>query len=205
MSLLPFVQGVGLGASMIIPIGAQNSFVLNQAIKRNYHYIAASICIVCDIILMGLGVYGGGKLLTSSDTLYTLITWGGILFLMGYGLLSFKSAFKPQSSDDAAANSRKSMKVVILTTLAVTLLNPHVYLDTVVILGSVGSQFVGNEKTAFALGIMCASVLWFSTLATAAAKMSNYLSRPRVKQGIDITVGVIMWVVAASLYNAWMK
>ena len=204
MSLLPFVQGIGLGASMIIPIGAQNSFVLNQAIKRNHHKVAAAICIICDMLLMGLGVYGGSKLISSNDLLHTLITWGGILFLTGYGLLSFKAALNPASGDDKQANDSKSLKVVIITTLAVTLLNPHVYLDTVVILGSVGGQFVGNEKLAFTIGIMSASLLWFSALSTAASRMSELLSRPRVKQGIDITVGIIMWVVAASLYRSWI-
>ncbi len=204
MSFLPFVQGIGIGASMIIPIGAQNSFVLNQAIKRNYHLMAAAICVICDICLMALGVFGGGQLIASNDIAFTLITWGGILFLFGYGLLSFKTVLWPSASKDASSNEQKSLKVVVITTLAVTLLNPHVYLDTVVILGSVGGQFVGNEKIAFAIGLMLASVMWFTALATGAAKMSHLLSQPKIKRGIDFVVGIIMWGIAGMLFSDWM-
>jgi L-lysine exporter family protein LysE/ArgO len=204
MSFLPFVQGIGLGASMIIPIGAQNSFVLNQAIKRNYHLIAAGICVVCDALLMTLGVFGGGTLFASNGLMFTLITWGGILFLAGYGLLSFKAVLYPKTSADKTTNEHKSLKMVIITTLAVTLLNPHVYLDTVVILGSVSSQFVGNEKIAFTMGMVLASILWFVSLSLGAAKLSKQLSRTKVKQSIDFTVGVIMWAIAGSLLVNWI-
>lgn len=202
MSFLPFIQGMGLGASMIIPIGAQNAFILNQAIKRNYHLLAATICVFCDVTLMGFGVFGGGQLLTSNTTLFTLVTWGGIIFLSGYGLLSLRMVFKPQKAEDKASHEMKSVKAVIATTLAVTLLNPHVYLDTVVILGSVGSQFVGDEKMAFAGGIMLASILWFYSLSLAAARLSTLLSRTRVRQGIDLSVAVVMWLIAWSLFKS---
>jgi L-lysine exporter family protein LysE/ArgO len=201
MSFLPFVQGIGLGAGMIIPIGAQNSYVLNQAVKRNYHFVAAAICIVCDITLMGLGVFGGAQLIGENSLLHTGLTWGGIIFLSIYGFLSLKAALQPKSSSDKNNGSQKSLKGVILTTLAVTLLNPHVYLDTVVILGSVGNQFIGSDKTAFALGIMMASVLWFTSLSLGGAKLSKQLSRKRVKQSIDFSVGVLMWSIAFSLFQ----
>ena len=200
MGLLPFVQGAGLGASMIIPIGAQNSYVLNQSIKRNHHYIAAIICVFFDVTLMGLGVYGGAELLNASPVVFTLITWGGILFLLGYGLLSFKAAFKPVSSQEEVTNEHKSLKVVILTTLAVTLLNPHVYLDTIVIVSSVSSQFQAQDKSAFAAGIMVASVLWFICLTKGGAKLSGFLTQTKVRQGLDFTIGTVMWLIALSLY-----
>lgn len=204
MSILPFVKGVGLGAGLIMPIGAQNSYVLNQAIKRNYHLIAASICVFFDILLMGIGVYGGGQVISSNDTLHTLITWAGILFLSGYGWMSFKMVLQQPAGDQASDTTVKSLKVVILTTLAVTLLNPHVYLDTVVILGSVGNQFSGNDKTAFTLGIMCASALWLYSLAFAGAKMSDILKRPKVRRVIDLFVALLMWGVALTLYIDWV-
>lgn len=204
MSVLPFVQGIGLGAGLIMPIGAQNSYVLNQAIKRNYHLVAASICIFFDIILMSIGVYGGGQLISSNAFLYSLITWGGILFLAVYGWMSFKMFLKPVNEDDKSDASVKSLKVVILTTLAVTLLNPHVYLDTVVILGSVGSKFSGSEKNAFAMGIFCASFLWLYSLAFAGAKLSNILKQPKVRKCIDLFVALLMWGVALSLLLDWL-
>ncbi|MFT4930116.1 MAG: L-lysine exporter family protein LysE/ArgO [Phenylobacterium sp.] len=202
MSLLPFAQGMGLGVSMLVPIGAQNSLILNQAIKRNYHLIAATICVVCDVTLMSIGVFGGGELIKDNDSLLTFITWAGIIFLTGYGLLSFKAVFHRKHNKDNHNSEIKSLKVVVATTLAVTLLNPHVYLDTVVIFGSVGSQFVGNEKITFALGMMLASILWFYSLSFAAAKLSEVLSRPRVRQVIDFSVGVVMWLIAYSLLKA---
>ncbi len=205
MVFLPFLQGIGLGASMIIPIGAQNSFILNQAVKRNYHLQAASICVACEIVLVALGIFGGGQLISANDWLHTLITWGGIVFLAGYGGLSFKAALTTQTVDQQQAAKSKSLKAVVATALAVTLLNPHVYLDTVVILGSVGSQFVGDDKIAFTLGIILASILWFYSLSLAAARMSEILNRPRVRKGIDLAVGTIMWLIAASLCYAWVN
>ena len=199
MNLLPFAQGIGLGSAMLIPIGAQNSYVLNQAIKRNYHIIAAIICIAFDITFMAIGVFGGGAILTSNQILMTIITWAGAIFLFCYGFASIKSGIKRTDPQNQTDTQHKSLKVVVLTTLAVTLLNPHVYLDTVVIVGSVSAQFQGSDKTAFAIGIMLASVLWFSCLTFGGAKMSELLSRPKVRASIDIIMGAMMWFIALSL------
>jgi len=195
------IQGLILGGSMIIPIGAQNSHILGQGIKRNHHILAATICMVCDVLLIGLGIFGGGKLIASSELLLMFITWGGILFLVIYGLLSFKNAWKNQYHGYGVHQAMKSKSVVIGSTFAVTLLNPHVYLDTVMILGSVGGKFDGNEKLAFAFGTIMASILWFYSLAVGAAKMAPWLARPKVQRVIDISVGLIMWLVAYSLFS----
>ncbi|WDE13424.1 LysE/ArgO family amino acid transporter [Thalassomonas haliotis] len=204
MTILPFIQGFGLGASMIIPIGAQNSFIINQGIKRNHHLIAATICIICDISLFMLGVFGGGELIGANDLLFTLISWGGILFLLGYGALSLKAAIRASTTVNQQDGELQSFKGVILTTLAVTLLNPHVYLDTVVILGSVSSQFSAAEKPWYLFGLVLASILWFYGLSVFAAKFSPVLGRKKVKQGIDIAIAVIMWLIAWSLFNNWL-
>ena len=129
---------------MIIPIGAQNSYILGQGIKRNHHILAASICMICDVLLIGLGIFGGGQLIASSEWLLLLITWGGIAFLLGYALLSFKTAWQNRYQGFRGNQGGKTKNAVIATTFAVTLLNPHVYLDTVMILGSVGGRFAGN-------------------------------------------------------------
>ena len=204
MSVLPVVQGVGLGLSMIIPIGAQNSFIINQGIKRNYHLIAATICILCDISLFILGVFGGGQLIAANALLFTLITWGGILFLLAYGALSLKAAINAKTAETKGPGESKSFKMVVATTLAVTLLNPHVYLDTVVILGSVGNQFADHDKYAYVFGLILASVSWFYGLSIFAAKFSPVLSRQKVKQVIDITIAIIMWLIAYSLFTTWL-
>ncbi len=210
MNLFPMAQGFILGASMIIPIGAQNAFILNQGIKRQFHLTAASICMMSDMVLIAIGIYGGSQIITSSELAFTTLTWFGIAFLFGYGALSFKAAMKSndskneQSIDDSASQKvMSSLPKVIATCFAVTLLNPHAYIDTVIVLGGVGGQFEGESKFNFALGCMLASIVWFYGLATLASKMSFQLSRPKVKKTIDIVVGIMMWVIAASLFLSW--
>ena len=198
-AILPFIQGIGLGAAMLIPIGAQNSYVLNQSIKRNNHIVAACICVMFDICFMVIGIYGGGVMLSEYTLLMRIITWAGAIFLFCYGFASIKMGIKRTKPQATIDNEHKPLKVVILTTLAVTLLNPHVYLDTVVIVGSVSAQFEGSDKTAFAVGIMLASALWFSCLSLGGAKMSNLLSRPKIRAGIDIFMGLLMWFIALTL------
>lgn len=197
------VQGFAIGASMIIPIGAQNAYVLNQGIKRNYHKTVATICIICDFTLILLGVYGGGHILASNPVLLTLVTWFGILFLLGYGGLSFYSMMRVKESDSQQMSIKRSLRLVIFTTLAVTLLNPHVYLDTVLIIGSVGSQFQQQEQLFFVFGCFIASLTWFYSLALTASKLSPVLSKRKTQKVINFCVGVIMWGIALSLFLHW--
>lgn len=197
MSLWVLLQGFGLGASMIIPIGAQNAYVLNQGIKRNHHLTTATICSILDMIFISLGIFGGGAILSQNEILLTSVTLGGIAFLSFYGLLSLKSAFKSDSDSESKGEVvARGRRTVILGALAVTVLNPHLYLDTVVILGSIGGQFEGHDRIAFALGTMMASFVWFYTLSIGAAKLGPTLSKPRVKKDIDIAVAVMMFTIA---------
>ncbi|WP_444996847.1 LysE/ArgO family amino acid transporter [Aliikangiella sp. IMCC44359] len=202
--LFSVVQGFILGLSMIVPIGAQNAYILNQGVKQQHHIVAATICMVCDFGLIVLGVYGGGKLISQSETLLTYITWAGIIFLVAYGLLSFRAIWREVDKAACSGENHSSLKKVIFTTLAVTLLNPHVYIDTIVILGSVGSQFTEQVKLFFTLGCMLASVVWFYSLSLGAAKLSPILSRKKVKQVIDFFIGSIMFLIAYGLLSAWL-
>ncbi|WP_445777675.1 LysE/ArgO family amino acid transporter [Shewanella sp.] len=204
MTTSALFQGLVLGLGMIIPIGAQNSYLLSQGIKRNHHFLAATICMLCDVLLIGIGIFGGGKLIASSEWLMLFIGWGGVSFLVVYALVSFKSVYANQytvTTHVATANSRKK---IIGTTFAVTLLNPHVYLDTVMILGSVGGTFAGNEKLAFAIGTVLASVLWFYSLAFGAAKLAPLLGKPQIQRVVDALVGAIMLLVAYALLMTLM-
>nr|WP_211091931.1 LysE/ArgO family amino acid transporter [Vibrio agarilyticus] len=190
---------------MIIPIGAQNAYVLNQGIKRQHHLTTATICSLLDTLFISLGIFGGGAFLSQNETLLTLVTLGGIAFLLFYGALSLKSAFRSaQSREDSQAVLARGRRTVILGALAVTLLNPHLYLDTVVILGSIGGQFEGDDRIAFALGTIMASFCWFYALSMGAAKLGPTLSKPRVKQGIDIGVALMMFTIAAMLAKGLM-
>ena len=201
MTIFPLFQGLALGLSMIVPIGAQNAFVLNQGIKRNHHLTTASLCMLCDFSLIVLGIYGSGALISQSERLLIVVTWGGILFLALYGFLSFRAVFKAQSQQQTTQQRPLLLKSVVLTTLAVTLLNPHVYLDTVVILGGVGSQFVAVDRLLFTLGCMLASLVWFYALALTAAKLAPVLSKKSTKQIIDFLVGCVMWLISLGLFK----
>ncbi len=203
MSLWILFQGFSFGAATIIPIGAQNAYVLNQGIKRNHHLTTATLCSFLDVFYISLGIFGGGALLASNEVLLTSVTVGGVLFLVYYGLLSFKSALaaNSQEQESSSTSNNRGKKAVILGTLAVTVLNPHLYLDTIVILGSIGGQFEGNERLSFAVGTIMASFVWFYSLSMGAAKLAPVLSQPKVKRGIDVVVGSVMFIIAVSLLN----
>ncbi|MCX4027366.1 LysE/ArgO family amino acid transporter [Spartinivicinus marinus] len=186
---------------MIIPIGAQNAFVINQGIKRNHYLIAATICMLCDIGLIALGVFGSSSLVTEGDLVYQALIWGGVIFLFSYGVMSFKKAFQSPVHDVELSSNRNmlSFKFVIFSALVVTLLNPHVYLDTVMILGGASLKYTGDEKIKFAIGCMLASAAWFYFLAILAARLAPWLSNQKVQKAIDIVVGTVMWFIAVTL------
>ncbi|ASU21434.1 amino acid transporter [Vibrio qinghaiensis] len=197
MNVWILLQGFGLGATMIIPIGAQNAYVLNQGIKRNHHLTTATICSLLDVMFISLGIFGGGALLSSNEVLLTSVTLGGVAFLSFYGFLSLRSAFTSTSTNESDGEViARGKRTVILGALAVTVLNPHLYLDTVVILGSIGGQFEGHDRIAFALGTMMASFVWFYSLSIGAAKLGPTLSKPNVKKGIDMAVAAMMFSIA---------
>ncbi len=204
MIMLAASQGFTLALSMIIPIGSQNSMLLTQGINKNHHLMTAALFILYDAILISIGVLGGSFILSSNDTLFTLLTWGGIAFLLAYGAMSFKSAFVSTGDDSTAVSSQKSLKVVMITSLIVTFLNPHAYIDTVMVIGSVGGQYSGDTKIYFLMGAISGSIVWFSSLALGAAKLSVVLAKPKVKQVIDTLIGLVMWFIAYSLLMSWL-
>jgi L-lysine exporter family protein LysE/ArgO len=200
MMILAIVKGFTIGLAMIVPIGVQNSFLLSQGIKQNFHFTAATLCIFCDILLMSLGIFGGGALFRSHPLLATLITWGGVLFLTVYGAMLLKAVISSNSQVASKLTKPSTRFAVILTTLAVTLLNPHVYLDTVMIIGSISGQFATFEdKWAFLIGTALASIVWFYSLTASAARLSPWLSKNTVQRVINFTVAMLMWSIALSL------
>jgi L-lysine exporter family protein LysE/ArgO len=204
MGFYILLKGFALGLSMIVPIGSQNAMILNQGIARNHHLTTAALFVSYDILLIALGVLGGSLLLSSNDIAFNVLSWGGIIFLLCYGALSFQQAMNSSTAADNNLTKKKSYKVVIITTLVVTFLNPHVYIDTVMVIGSVGGQYQDNNKLLFMFGTMLASIVWFFTLAISAAKLSVQLNKPKVKCVIDIIVAIIMWSIAWSLYQSWL-
>ena len=197
--LLPMVQGFVLGASLIMPIGAQNAYVLSRGIRRQHHLLVAGLCLFCDLVLITIAVFGGGRWLGSVPLLQSLLTWGGVAFLLLYGGRSLLTAWRGSSRSLQAENGPDGRREIILTTLAVTLLNSHVYLDTVMFLGSVFTQWPSAALPMFALGAVLASMIWFYGLALLAAHLSPWLARPAIQRLIDGLVGSIMWVIALLL------
>ena len=193
------LQGFTLGLAMIIPIGAQNAFVLSSGIHRNHHLLTATLCSFCDLILIGIGVFGGATVLSASPIGMALLTWGGVLFLSWFGVRSLRSAWRGSQGGLADSPQQMGAKSVLAMTLGVTLLNPHVYLDTLMLLGSVGSQVAVSLRPAFAAGAMLASLVWFYSLALGAAALAPWLAKGRVQQGIDLLVGIIMLILALQL------
>ncbi|QWL67217.1 L-lysine exporter [Aeromonas jandaei] len=193
------LQGFTLGLAMIIPIGAQNAFVLSRGIHRNHHLLTATLCSLCDLILIGIGVFGGATVLSASPIGMALLTWGGVLFLSWFGVRSLRSVWRGSQIGLADSPQQMGAKSVLAMTLGVTLLNPHVYLDTLMLLGSVGSQVTESLRPAFAAGAMLASLVWFYSLALGAAALAPWLAKGRVQQGIDLLVGIIMLILALQL------
>ncbi|CAJ0561927.1 arginine exporter ArgO [Proteus mirabilis] len=197
--LTTFFQGFLLSAAMILPIGAQNAFVLQQGSKKQYHLMSAFLCALSDVILISGGVFGGSALLSQSEYLLLLITWGGVAFLLWYGWNAFKTAFTKEIELSQHKNQVKSRWRVIVTLVAVTWLNPHVYLDTFVVLGSIGGQLSAELRPWFTFGAVFASISWFFALSLLAAWFSPILSQVTAQRIINLFVGGVMWFIALQL------
>ncbi|XDK47232.1 arginine exporter ArgO [Kosakonia cowanii] len=188
-----------LGAALILPLGPQNAFVMNQGIRRQYHLMTALLCTLSDVALICAGVFGGSALLMQSPWLLALVTWGGVLFLLWYGFGALKTAFSRDIDLENAETLRQGRGQIIATMLAVTWLNPHVYLDTFVVLGSLGGQLAEMPKRWFALGTISASFLWFFSLALLAAWLAPRLRTATAQRVINSLVGLVMWFIALKL------
>jgi len=195
-----YLQGLALGAALILPLGPQNAFVMNQGIKRHYHLMTATLCTLSDIALICGGIFGGSALLHQSPLLLTLITWAGVAFLLWYGWGALRSAWRGGIALEQDSALKQGRWRIVATMLAVTWLNPHVYLDTFVVLGSLGSQLpAADARRWFALGTVSASVIWFYGLALLAAWLSPRLRTARAQRIINLLVGSVMWLIAFQL------
>ena len=192
-----YLKGFILSGGLIIAIGSQNAFLLAQGLRRQHHILVAAICAVFDAFFIFAGVMGLGSLIVGNPQLLFFARWGGVIYLFIFGLLALRRAFQDEQLK-AGQVVHASRTKVIMATLAVTLLNPHVYLDTVVMLGSIGAQF-GDQRYIFVLGAATASIVWFFSLGLGAAKLAPWLSTPKVWKAVDIIVCLVMWVVAWSL------
>lgn len=198
--LTPTIKGFTLGASFIIAIGSQNAFVLRQGLRKEFVFTICTICFLCDAILILLGVGGFGQLVASSETLMLIARWGGALFLFFYGIRSFRSACKNEVMNvDASDKTASGQTWAVATTLALTLLNPHVYLDTVILLGSIAGQYPESERLFFAAGAVAASMVWFYGLGYGARILTPLFQKHLSWKILDVLIGTIMWGIAGGL------
>ena len=198
MSASAAVEGFLLGAGLIIAIGAQNAFVLRQGLKREHVFAVATVCSMSDALLIAVGVAGMGELVKASPALLTLVTVAGIAFLAAYGAIAFFRALRPGRLE-AAAPRRQGLGATLLTALALTFLNPHVYLDTVVLIGGLSARHEGAAAVAFALGAAAASAVWFYGLGFGARLLAPLLARPAAWRLLDLGIAIVMWGIAIRL------
>ncbi len=194
IALLP---GLLTGLSLIIAIGAQNAFVIRQGLSRSNVLLVVLICAASDALLIFLGTGGLGTLIQSKPDLLEFIRWFGVIYLTWFGLKSVRSVLTNQSLEVGAASST-SKKTAVLSVLGFTFLNPHVYLDTVILLGSIANQFE-NDRWYFALGASIGSFLWFSAIGFGAKAASRYMSRPIFWKILDSIIASVMFSVALVL------
>jgi len=199
--MIPFLEGIALGASLIIAIGPQNAFVIQQGILRQHVFLAAFVCTLVDVVLIIVGAAGFGTLIAIIPSLKTYFLWGGILFLMGYGTLSLISSFKDPGDEESLGEnesgySTKNRKSIIITAAGFSLLNPHVYLDTVILLGGLAAQYEIPERNYFAFGAIMASVVWFYGIGYGATLVAPWFESSRGKRILDLVIAMIMFVLA---------
>lgn len=197
-TVLVALEGFALGASLIVAIGAQNAFVLRQGLLRSHVLPVVLLCALCDAALIAVGVAGFGALVSSSPGLLTAVGVGGAAFLFAYGLRSFRSAFRSGALSPLEAPPAPLGRT-LATAAALTLLNPHVYLDTVVLLGGIAGRHPDGDRLWFAMGAAAASVVWFVGLGFGARLLAPLFARPAAWRVLDIIIGVVMTTLAALL------
>ena len=197
-ALAPAVAGLGFGLSLIVAIGAQNAFVLRQGLRREYVGGVVALCIASDAVLIAAGVAGLGALVSRAPDLLSGVRLLGALFLLGYAALAACRALRPGvlvADNDAAPRPRAE---VLTTGLALTWLNPHVYLDTVLLLGTVAGTH-GSGRWAFGAGAIAGSTLWFSALGHGARLLRPVFARAAAWRTLDVLIATTMTVIAISL------
>jgi len=200
--ILSLLVGAGSGLSLIVAIGAQNAFVLRQGIRREHVLPVVLICGLTDAVLETLGVAGIGLVIERAPILLGIVRWGGVVFLLWYAWSAARRAMRPEAlvADDGDAGSRAgSLRRTVLACLAITYLNPHVYLDTMVLMGSIGNAQGDPARWWFVAGGALASIVWFFVLGYGARALTRFFATPRSWQVLDWIVAVIMLVIAARL------
>ena len=192
------LNGYLVALSLILAIGAQNAFVLRQGLRREYVLAVVAVCALSDAVLIGVGVAGFGALSQILPALGAVMRWGGAVFLFVSGALRFRAALRGGAALMPQAGEGASLRQVVLTCLLLTWANPHVYLDTVVLIGSIAAQY-DPYRLAFGLGAASASLSFFTALGYGARLLAPVFRRPRAWVVLEVVVGLVMWSIALTL------
>lgn len=199
-ALLILVQGALLITSINCTIGPLNLMLLRQGIKGQHLALMVLTCVLCDLLLVGAGLLGLSHFFTSNRLLLLGATWGGMIVLLYYGGKALYAAWRGESAlTQSAAATQQSLRKTLFAILALSFLNPGVYLQTVVMVGGVGSQYLPGERLLFGVGVGLASALWFVGLIYGAARLTSLFHRPLVGRALDLFSGGVMWLIALSL------
>ena len=197
-ALLAAASGLGLGLSLIVAIGAQNAFVLRQGLRVEHVAAVVAVCFLSDAVLIAAGVGGAGALVSRAPGAVRVVCFAGAAFLLGYGALAARRALRPAVLLPDAAAAQAGLTATLTTCLALTWLNPHVYLDTVVLLGSLASTYAGRRWW-FGAGAALGSALWFAGLGYGARLLRPVFARPVAWRVLDAVIAVVMGTLAVSL------
>ncbi len=194
--MLALPAGFATGLSLIVAIGAQNAFVLRQGLRRQHVLVVVLLCAFSDALLIVMGILGLGAAINSAPLLIEIFRFGGAAYLLWFAFSAIRRAWKP-SVLNASEKITDSLKTTVLTALALTYLNPHVYIDTVLLLGSIANQF--ENQWLFGLGAIAASFIWFFSLGFGASWLGNYLKKPIFWRILDLFIAFVMITIAAML------
>jgi L-lysine exporter family protein LysE/ArgO len=197
-ALLAAAAGLGLGLSLIVAIGAQNAFVLRQGLRAEHVAAVVAVCLLSDVALIAAGVGGAGALVTRAPGAVTVVCLAGAVFLLVYGLQAARRALRPAALLPDSTGARAGLAVTVSTALALTWLNPHVYLDTVVLLGSLASTY-DDRRWWFGAGAALGSAVWFLGLGYGARLLRPVFARPSAWRVLDAGIAVVMVALAVSL------
>ena len=197
-TVLALLAGLGFGLSLIVAIGAQNAFVLRQGLRGEHVAVVVAICAVSDVVLIGAGVAGAGSVVSAVPWVLTVVRYAGGAFLLGYGFLAARRAIRGGTLTTETSGVATAVGVSVATALALTWLNPHVYLDTVVLLGSIAGTH-GDRRWWFAGGAAVASIVWFTGLGYGARFLRPVFARPLSWRILDGIIAVVMTALAVSL------
>ncbi|RJO69975.1 amino acid transporter [Nocardia panacis] len=200
-AVLAAASGLGFGFALIVAIGAQNAFVLRQGLRGEHVFAVVAVCAISDIVLILVGISGLGAALAAAPALITAIRYAGAAFLFCYGLLAARRALS-SATLVAEPGSTVALGATVATALALTWLNPHVYLDTVLLLGSFANTYAGADRWFLGLGAMASSVLWFTGLGFGARRLGPLFARPMAWRILDILIAVTMVALAFGLVFA---